>query len=303
MKSIHTIKIILSAAMLPGLAALVPLCHSQTTTPVPSTLVNVSVLAWSSPAAPANLGFVVSGTTTKDILLRGVGPTLSQFGVNHAMIDPAMTLFEESTPVSLDNDWANNDGAAAVDMSADFALCGAFELAPSSEDAAVMTTINSDSYTLQICGASGDSGEALAEVYDMDGPAAASEIVNFSGCAYVDPANGDLIAGFTLGGDTGATVLVRGIGPSLSQFGYENVLPNPQVVIYDSDGNLVSANQGWDGDSSLEASFEQVGAFGLLAGSGDAALLATLAPGSYTVHVSDVNGAAGMALAEVYLVQ
>jgi hypothetical protein len=48
------------------------------------------------------------------------------------------------------------------------------------------------------------------------------------------------------------------------------------------------------------ATFTQVGAFQLTAGSGDCAIVATLPPGSYTAQVTGANNATGVALVEIY---
>jgi len=63
---------------------------------------------------------------------------------------------------------------------------------------------------------------------------------------------------------------------------------------------VINANDNWGGGGSLATAFANVGAFALTAGSRDAAILATLAPGSYTAQVSGVGGTGGMMLVEVY---
>ncbi len=96
------------------------------------------------------------------------------------------------------------------------------------------------------------------------------------------------------------TLLIRGIGPGLTQFGVAGALATPQVTVFDSSGNVVGTNTGWGGDASIAAASSQVGAFALAAGSADSALLLTVSAGNYTAQVAGTNGSTGIALIEVY---
>lgn len=120
------------------------------------------------------------------------------------------------------------------------------------------------------------------------------------------PATGSSFTlGFNLAGSEKATLLVRGIGPKLAEYGVADALPAPRLEFYQG-ANLIVANDGWDkGGASVRTAVANaaasVGAFPLTDGSADAAVLLTnLAPGSYTVKILGVNGAVGDVLAEVY---
>ena len=102
-------------------------------------------------------------------------------------------------------------------------------------------------------------------------------------------------------GVTPATVLIRGIGPTLATYGVTGSLADPQLTLF-RNGALIAANDDWGGDATLTATFAQVGAFTLAADSRDAALIATLPPGAYTAQVAGADGTTGVALVEVYLV-
>jgi hypothetical protein len=106
------------------------------------------------------------------------------------------------------------------------------------------------------------------------------------------------IAGFVVSGSAPKQVLVRAIGPSLASFGVQNSLPNPQLRVTNASGAVVAQSDDWSG-ASTAATASAVGAFSLPAGSRDAAVAVTLAPGSYTMQVLP-NGGSGVALAEVY---
>ena len=97
-----------------------------------------------------------------------------------------------------------------------------------------------------------------------------------------------------------AQLLVRGIGPTLSQYGVTGVLAGPQLVIFGSAGSQLSANAGWGGGQALSNAFAQVYAFPLPANSADAAILQSISAGGGTAQVSGVGGSTGVALAEIY---
>lgn len=60
----------------------------------------------------------------------------------------------------------NNNGDAS--LAATFASVGAFAIAPSSKDAALVTTLNAgSSYSVWVRGADGGTGEALVEIYEL----------------------------------------------------------------------------------------------------------------------------------------
>jgi hypothetical protein len=108
-----------------------------------------------------------------------------------------------------------------------------------------------------------------------------------------------LIAGFVVGAGS-RQVLVRGIGPALASFGVTGVVADPRIVLYDSAGRVLAENDNWSANAALASAATRVGAFPLPANSLDAALLITLAPGTYSVHLSGAAGASGLALFEAY---
>jgi hypothetical protein len=96
-------------------------------------------------------------------------------------------------------------------------------------------------------------------------------------------------------------VLIRGIGPGLkSYFGFPGTVSGTVVTLYDSNNNAITANAGWGDDPWITGAGTQVGAFPLDANSLDSALLVTIPPGSYTVHVTGAGGGSGVGLVEVY---
>lgn len=138
-------------------------------------------------------------------------------------------------------------------------------------------------------------------------PGQPSQFSNLSVRGRAGIGNDTLIAGFVIE-STAKQVLIRGVGPQLTEFDVAGALADPKISVYDSNGRLVAENDNWSSGSTSEtaqivATAAKAGAFPLIAGSKDAALLRTLPPGAYTVHVSAVGGTSGVALAEVYKAQ
>ena len=94
-------------------------------------------------------------------------------------------------------------------------------------------------------GAGGGTGVGLIEVYDVD-PLAASRLTNISTRGLVQTGNNALIGGCSLTGGSGSNeVVIRALGPSLVPLGVNNALPDPVVTLYDSNGNVITANDNW----------------------------------------------------------
>lgn len=248
------------------------------------------------------VGFVVGGpgtTGTKSLLVRGIGPSLAAFGVTGVLGDPRVELYDGRSVKLLENDnWNANDATV-------FARVGAFALSPGSRDAALTSsTLAAGGYTVQVAGAGGESGIALAEIYDLTPagsfPATAPRLINVSARTFSGTGRDVLIAGFVIAGTAPKTVLIRAIGPSLAQFGVTGVLANPRLDLFSGSNARLQENDDWGGSAGLVAAFTRVGAFPLAASSFDSAIVTTLPAGSYTVQVAGVGGGTGVALVEVY---
>src|SRR6202012_6045757 len=104
----------------------------------------------------------------------------------------------------------------------------------------------------------------------------------------------NLIAGVVVSGNTAKKLLIRAVGPGLKPFGISTALAAPQLQIVQG-STVLAQNSGWADDPALAAAAAGSGAFPLAAGSKDAALIITLAPGSYTAVVTGGGGSTGVA--------
>jgi hypothetical protein len=113
-------------------------------------------------------------------------------------------------------------------------------------------------------------------------------------------ASGILTAGFTVGGATSKTVLIRATGPALASLGVTGTMPDPTLSVF-SGQTMLAYNAGWGGSSQIAAAAASVYAFALTnPASLDSAVLITLPPGAYTVQGKSASGTAGITLIEVY---
>ena len=246
-------------------------------------------------------GFVVNGTSAKQVLIRAIGPTLGSFGVSGVVSDPYLKLYRGSTVLASNDDWGTAPGVPAASS-----IVGAFALPSGSSDSALLATLTPGPYTAQVSGVGGATGVGLVEIYDVDTQTAfsAEKVLNVSTRGEVGAGDKNLIAGVNINGTTPKRVLIRAIGPTLGEFGVANPLADPVLrLVRQSDGVTVRENNDWGlGNEATDVAeaAAAIGAFALPAGSKDAVLLITLPPGSYTALVTSGSGSTGVAIVEVY---
>jgi hypothetical protein len=212
--------------------------------------------------------------------------------------DPNLEFFAGAALQAANFGWAGNAQIAAT-----AAAVSAFPwTSASSLDSALLETVTPGAYTAQVNGQSGDTGVALAEVYDatLAITPTSPRLVNISARSQVSTGGGVLIAGFVINGTAAKTVLIRASGPAISPY-LTGTLVDPELQLYSSGDALLGSNFGWGGDPEIAAEASSVGAFPWTSStSNDSALLITLAPGAYTAAVAGASGDSGIALLEVY---
>jgi glucose/arabinose dehydrogenase len=235
-------------------------------------------------------GFIIGGSASKRVILRAIGPSLQQSNVPNPLPDPVLELHGATGALlTSNNDWRETQESEIVNTG----------LAPQNNfESAIVATLQPGAYTAIVAGRAGASGVALVEVYDLDS-GTASKLANISTRSLVQTGDNRLIGGFILGGNGGAAkVIVRTIGPSLTQFGISNALADPTLELRDNNGGLLLANNNWQDDPNQAA---QITAGGLAPGNPlESAVATSLLPGAYTVIVAGNSGGTGIGLVEVY---
>jgi hypothetical protein len=264
---------------------------SATPTPtpdIPSRLVNISTRMQVGTGDEVMIGgFIIQGTQLKKIILRAIGPSLSENGVAGALQDPQMELRDSTgTLLEVNDNWQ---------QSLDSGEIIATGLAPSDpREAAIVARLAPGSYTAIISGVNNTVGIGLVESYTLD--TSATHAANISTRGRVGTADDVLIGGFIVGGATPKRILVRALGPSLGASGLA-ALADPIAELHGSDGEVIATNDDWASGSQRSA----IIATGLQPGdSRESALIATIPAGNYTAIVQGANGGAGVALVEIY---
>lgn len=227
-------------------------------------------------------GFIVSGDSNKRVVLRALGPSLGEVGVSGVLADPMISLYDSGgTLIESNNDRLVLDGV--VDPL----------LPPHPSESHLLAILPAGVYTAVVEGVKATTGVALVEVYDLE--PGRSGLANISTRGDIGHATDVIIGGFIVGGAVPTQVIVRALGPSLASFGVSNPILDPALEIYDSDGNFVAANDNWRSSQAEEIEATLPPANDL-----EAAIVATLPPGSYTALVHDSNHATGVGLVEAY---
>lgn len=248
-------------------------------------------------AEPVIVGFVVAGAAEAAVLVRGVGPTLGAFGVGEVLPRPRLVLQRAGAVLA-----AQTGGPVSESVAATAARLGLFPFRAGATDAALLSILAPGAYTVALADAGEAEGNGLVEIYDAAPGEGTRRLANLSSRALVGAGEAILISGLTVAGTAPKPVLVRGIGPALTVFGVDGALARPRLAIYQG-AEALAVNAGWTAsENPLEIARvgALVGAFPLVTGSGDTALLLELAPGNYTAQVSGPQGARGVALLEVY---
>ncbi len=237
-------------------------------------------------------GFIVTGTSAKKILIRGIGPSLAST-VSGFLPDPVLELHRSANTTLTNDDWK-------TDQQAEIAATG---LAPTNDsEAAMVVNLIPGPYTAVLRGANGTTGVGLIEVYDLD-QGDTSELANVSTRGFVGSGDNVMIGGVIIGpnGAPSANVVVRAIGPSLADLNVDGVLQDPTLDLFDANGTIIGSDDNWQ-DNPTQAN--------LIKGAGiaptdprESAIYKTLATGSYTAIVRGSGGTTGVGLVEVYNVK
>lgn len=282
---------------------------TATASPIPAQALNISTRLWidfgdrimiggfivTPSTGPSGTSSGPSGPGPKTVAVRGIGPSLADFGISDGLADPTLELRDGSGALLLENDNWQDDPEQAAQLTA-------LSLAPQHpNESGLVAELSPGAYTTIVAGKNNGTGVGLMEVYDTT-PASTSRLANISTRGFVQTGDNVMIGGFILGGSTGNTsVAVRGMGPSLTQSGLSNVLADPTLELRDSNGALLVGNDNWQDDPASAAQFT---AHGLAPqNSLESGIFTSLQPGAFTAILAGKNGGNGIGLVEIYNVQ
>jgi len=268
---------------------------SPTASPTPTTTRAINLSTRMRVQTGDNVGiggFIIAGTTPKRVLLRGIGPSLTVFGILDPLFDPVLELHGPAGFSTVtNNNWGDTQQAEiqATGLAPTFLV-----------ESAILATLAPGAYTAVVRSNGNVPGVGLVEVYDLGQQGDNSRLANISTRAFVGTANHIVIAGFALGGNSNNDdrIVVRGIGPSLTALGVPNVLADPTLELRNVQGALLIANNDWQDNPEQAAELLTAG----LAPTNhfESGMAATLPPGLYTALLAGRNNGTGLGLVEVY---
>ena len=237
--------------------------------------------------------FIIQGSQPARLVVRCLAYSLASYGIPGALGDSVIELHDANNNLIASNDdWFTSSDAATISSY--------HRDPPNSIESALLVTLNPGNYTAIVRSFSSaqqpaQSGVALFEVYDLR--SSSSRLGNVSSRGQVAAGSNVLIGGLILGGNTAKPVIIRALGPSLTQFGVTGVLADPALQLRDGNGNLVEANNDWQQSPEAATTIAHGKA---PSNAKESAMAPALNPGNYTALVTGVGGTTGTALIDVY---
>ena len=252
-------------------------------------------------------GFIVQGSGAKRVIIRALGPELIQYGVMEALRNPTLELHDGAgTLIASNNNWATTiiGGIITQNQASDIRNSG---YAPNNGlESAIIADLPPGNYTAIVRGVNQTIGVGLIEVYDLNNPGTVPSFLrNISSRSIVQGGDNVMIGGFIVQGSGPKRVIVRAIGPELTQYGVQNVLPDPTLELHNGTGALIARNDNWQttviGGIITSDQVMEIQASGHAPRQpSESAIIADLPPGRYTAIVRGKNIIIGVALVEVY---
>ena len=245
-------------------------------------------------------GFIVQGPagSTKKIIVRALGPFLTQFGITDALANPTLEIHDASNAtVATNNDWKTTQVGGLI-TGDQFAEISASQLAPGNDlESAIIADLAPGNYTAVARGSGNTTGSGIVDAYDLS-PASPARLANIATRGLIQPGDKLMIAGFIIQNGP-VRAVIRAVGPSLIGLGIANALPDTTLQLRDQNGAIVLENDDWKTDQKQE--LEDIG----LQPTHDleAALITTIQPGQYTAQVRGKGQASGIGVVEVYFPQ
>ncbi len=277
------------------------------TPPLPaSQLSNISTRAFVQTGDNVIIGgFIVEGMQSKMVIIRAIGPELTPFGIPDPLADPTLELHDSTGALIASNDNWGTTIIGGIITSDQVAAIRASGYAPGDlRESAMIVSLPPGNYTAIVRGINSTMGVGLVDVYDLSA-LTSSILSNISTRSLVQTGDSVMIGGFIVQGTLAKRVIVRAIGPSLTQYGVPDVLADPNLELHNGTGALIASNDNWVttiiGGIITSDQVAAIRAGGYAPGdSRESAMIVNLPPGNYTAIVRGKNIIIGVALVEVY---
>ena len=246
-------------------------------------------------------GFITQGNAPMTLVLRGIGPSLANATppVMGALADPFLELHSGTSTIASNDNWMVNLGGGSQE-----AVIEQTGIAPTDPlESAILAILNPGNYTAVLSGTNNGTGVGLVEIYNLGTASldvsSEAHLANISTRGNVQTGDNVMIGGFINEGAVPIKVLVRAIGPSLTQLGVTGALANPVLELHEPDGTVIT-NDDWMNPPSqimdiMETTIPPTDPL-------ESAIVLTLpvGEGAYTAIVRGANGTTGVGLVEAY---
>jgi hypothetical protein len=271
-----------------------------------STLENISARAFVQTGDNVMIGgFMIEGTEPKRVIIRALGPELTQYGVPDALANPTLEVYDRTGAlIASNNNWVSTIIGGIITSNQVHEIQASGYAPGNPFESAIIADLPAGNYTTVVRGVNNLTGVSLVEVYDLI-PDTTSVLSNISTRGYVQTGDNVMIGGFMVQGSEPKKIIVRVIGPELTQYGVPDALANPSLELYDRTGALIASNNNWVttiiGGIITSNQVHEIEASGYAPGNPfESAIIANLPAGNYTAVVRGVNNLTGVALLEVY---
>jgi hypothetical protein len=241
------------------------------------------------------------------VIVRAIGPELSAppYNVPSVLADPTLELHDSTGAlIASNNNWMTTIIGGIITSNQVHEIQASGYAPRNPLDSAIIADLPAGNYTAIVRGVNNTIGVALVEVYNLS-PETDSILGNISTRGPVSTGDDVMIGGFMVQGPVTERLIIRAIGPELTQYGVPNVLADPTLELHDSSGALIAFNDDWQ-DTIIGGiiTTDQVPEI-LLSGKAptndlESAIIADLPAGSYTAIVRGFDDTVGVGLVEVY---
>jgi hypothetical protein len=250
-------------------------------------------------------GFIVQGTGAKRVIIRAIGPELTQHGITNPLANPTLELHDGTGAlIGSNDDWQTTVIGGIITSSQLTDIQNSGHAPTAASESAIIANLQPGNYTAIVRGVNNTTGVGLVEVYDLS-PGTTSLLGNISTRGFVQTGDNVMIGGFIVQGTGAKRVIIRAIGPELTQHGITNPLADPTLELHNATGALIGFNDNWQttilgGVITSDQVSDIQNSGHVPTAASESAIIANLTPGNYTAIVRGVNNTTGVGLVEVY---
>jgi hypothetical protein len=274
--------------------------------PPGTQLANISTRAFVQTGDHVMIGGFIEQGGGKRVIIRAIGPELTQYGVPNPLYNPILELHDATGALIASNDnWQRTIIGGIIERNQEPDIINSGHAPTDGRESAIIAYLGPGNYTAIVRGVDNMTGVGLVEVYDLGEGFGA--LGNLSTRSFVQTSDDVMIGGFIVQGAYPKRVLIRAIGPELGAPPYNipDALADPTLELRDHTGALIASNDNWQhtiigGIITTDQVQDIMRSGHTPTQPSESAIIGDLPPGRYTAIVRGVNNTTGIGLVEVY---